>query len=360
MSKFSLNHYGYNDFFIKQQETFTDKNLIPARIISEHKGQYQIITEWGEKSAKLKGSYIYTVQNNEDFPCVGDFVMIDYNNKGEALIYALFERKSKFSRLRSKGRSENRMSSEQVVAANFDYVFIMVSINHNLNLRRIERYLTASWQSGATPVIVLTKADLCNDKSIIHSVENIALGVDIHLISTFTGEGMESLNRYFVQGKTTVFLGSSGVGKSTLVNALMGTDIMKINDIREDDSKGRHTTTYRQLIILPSGGMVVDTPGMRELALWEADDVLSNTFSDIESYALMCRFRDCTHRNEPGCVVREVLKNGTLPIERYESYLKLKKEIQYVESKSNRQIAEQIKKRNKDIAKFSKHLRKGR
>lgn len=339
---------------------YSDKSLIPARIVTEYKGLYRIITGRGEKPAKLKGTYLFTAQNPDEIPTVGDFVLVDYNDGGEAVIHALLARRSKFSRTRSKGRSENRVSNEQVVAANFDYIFIMSSLNHDLNLRRIERYLTAAWESGGVPVIVLTKADLCSDRSAVQKVEDIALGVDVHPISAYTGEGMEELNRYFMQGKTTVFLGSSGVGKSTLVNALMGEEIMKVKDIREDDSKGRHTTTHRQLITLPAGGMIIDTPGMRELALWEADEGLTGAFSDIEAYAAMCRFGDCSHEVEPGCAVREALENGSLSLERYDSFIRLKKEALYIESKSNRQAAEKIKKHDKDIAKAIKCIKKGR
>lgn len=355
-----LRNYGYNDFFITQAGMYSDKSLIPARIVAEYKGQYRIITGRGEKPAKLKGTYLFTSQNPDEIPTVGDFVLVDYNDSGEAVIHALLARRSKFSRTRSKGRSENRVSNEQVVAANFDYVFIMTSLNHDLNLRRIERYLTAAWESGGVPVIVLTKADLCSDRSAVQKVEDIALGVDVHSISAYTGEGMEELNRYFTQGKTTVFLGSSGVGKSTLVNALMGEEVMKVKDIREDDSKGRHTTTHRQLITLPAGGMIIDTPGMRELALWEADEGLTGAFPDIEAYAAMCRFGDCSHEVEPGCAVREALENGSLSVERYDSFIRLKKEALYIESKSNRQAAEKIKKRDKDIAKAIRCIKKGR
>lgn len=338
----------------------TEGNLMVARIIEEHKGQYKILTELGEKRAVLKGTYIHKAVNPSDFPAVGDFVMVDFNKAGDAIIYELLQRKSKFSRSRSKGREDERDSIEQVVAANFDYVFIMASLNQDFNLRRLERYLTAAWQSGAIPVLVLTKADLCSDFSILSEINSVAVGVEVYTISSFTGEGLDNIKKYFIEGKTIVFLGSSGVGKSTLVNCLLGEEKMKVNTIRKDDSKGRHTTTHRQLISLPTGAMIIDTPGMRELALWDSEEGISNSFSDIKKLATMCKFSDCTHSREPQCAVKKAIEDGTLDIGRYESYVKLQREARYFESKSNRQLQEAIEKRMKDISKFSKAKKKFR
>ena len=206
----------------------------------------------------------------------------------------------------------------------------MQSLNNNFNLRRIERYLSISWQSGGIPVIILTKSDLVRDvEEYIRKVEGIAIGVDIHAISCKTGEGIKDIEKYFEKGKTLVFLGSSGVGKSTLVNTLYGEEIMKTSDIREEDSRGRHTTTSRNLIMLPNGAMIIDTPGMRELGMWDAQDGIDKTFTDIEEYLGKCKYRDCTHTSEPGCAILEAIDNGELSIERYNSYIKLKNEDRY-------------------------------
>ena len=219
------------------------------------------------------------------------------------------------------------MPRDQAVAANFDFVFIMQSLNMDFNPKRLERYLTLAWQSGATPVILLTKADLVDDYwDYLTAVERVAAGVNTHVVSAHTGHGLERLNAYLQPGKTVVFLGSSGVGKSSLVNALAGEVIMTVNSIREDDSKGRHTTTHRQLTRLKSGVMIIDTPGMRELGMWDVSEGLGDAFVDVEKFMGRCRFSDCRHESEPGCAVRAALDRGELDISRWESYRKLKEE----------------------------------
>ena len=213
------------------------------------------------------------------------------------------------------------------MAANFDYVFILQSLNHDFNPKRLERYLTLSWQSGATPVILLTKADLVEDYwGYLTQVERVAMGVNTHVVSAHTGYGLPRLNAYLQPGKTVVFLGSSGVGKSSLVNALAGEEIMAVSAIREDDSRGRHTTTHRQLITLNSGVSIIDTPGMRELGMWEVDEGITDAFCDVEQYLGKCRFSDCRHENEPGCAIRAAIASGALDGARWESYRKLKEE----------------------------------
>jgi ribosome biogenesis GTPase / thiamine phosphate phosphatase len=349
-----IENYGYNDFFRAQAEAIKagEENLTSARVIEVHREQYKIVSEHGENSAKLKGSIFYNENINNEYPAIGDFVLVKPNPYGEAVIYSVLERKSKFSRLDSFNEVE------QVVASNFDYVFIMTSLNHDFNLKRVERYLAAAWQSGAEPVIVLTKTDLCSNYwHYAAQIEKLALRVPVIPVSAFTGEGLDELKEYIKPSVTIVFLGSSGVGKSSLVNAVAGEGIMKVSSIREDDSKGRHTTTHRQLIMLKNGTMIIDTPGMRELGMWNVSEGLDNTFSEIDALSSECRFRDCSHESEPGCAVRMALESGELPAERWQNYLKLKKESKFAERKESLNARMKEKAREKSIAKFQKEVK---
>ena len=302
---------------------------IPARVTAVHKERYQIVCAHGEAYARLKTREYYV--DGESFPTTGDFVMIDYVPNGDSRILSTLPRRTYFSR-----RDPDKGRGEQAVAANFDYVFLMQSLNMDFNPKRLERYLTLTWQSGAVPVVVLTKADLAEDYSgYLAEVERVAAGVDIHIVSARTGFGMEGLRKYLVPGKTIVFLGSSGVGKSSLVNALAGEEVMAAGEIRESDSKGRHTTTHRQLLRLRSGVMIIDTPGMRELGMWGVDGGLEEAFADVERYLGKCRFRDCRHDREPGCAIRLAIEAGELDESRWESYQKLKAEAQSAQDKQS-------------------------
>lgn len=326
----NIKSYGYTEFYERQIEEFDirDKELIPARIIEVHREIYHIATEFGKNTAKLKGSLFYNDEQNNIYPVIGDFVLVRRNPQGEDIIYKVLDRISKFSRIDSFNKKE------QIVATNFDYVFIMTSLNHDFNIKRIERYLTAAYQSGAIPVIILTKSDLCSDCNYYKVlIEKIAIGVPIIVVSSFTGDGLYELNNYIKPTKTIVFLGSSGVGKSSLINAIAGGEIMKVNDIREDDSKGKHTTTHRQLVMLENGTMIIDTPGMRELGMWDVSEGINTSFEDVEEFASKCKFYNCSHESEPGCRVKEALENGELSIERWDNYTKLKKEAKFAEFK---------------------------
>ncbi len=293
---------------------------IPARITAVHKERYEIVCEYGMTHARLKRKEYYG--GSEVFPTTGDFVMIQYIPNGDSQILATLPRKTLFSR-----REPGPVPRDQAVAANFDYVFIMQSLNMDVNPKRLERYLTLTWQSGAIPVILLTKADLVEDYwDYLTQVGRVAAGVNTHVVSAHTGFGLQRLNAYLQPGKTVVFLGSSGVGKSSLVNALAGEEIMTVNGIRENDSKGRHTTTHRQLLRLPSGCLIIDTPGMRELGMWDVSQGLSDAFADVEKFLGKCRFSDCRHESEPGCGIRAALDSGELELARWESYRKLKEE----------------------------------
>ena len=320
---------------------------IPARVTAQHKERYEIVCENGAAYARLKTKEYYT--GTEAFPTTGDFVMVNYIENGDSQIISTLPRRTFFSR-----RDPNPGRGEQAVAANFDYVFIMQSLNLDFNPKRLERYLTLAWQSGATPVILLTKADLVEDYwDYISQVEKVAAGVNVHVISAHSGYGMNRLNAYLQPGKTVVFLGSSGVGKSSLVNALAGAEIMTVNGIREDDSKGRHTTTHRQLIRLRNGVMIIDTPGMRELGMWDVSEGLADAFTDVERLIGKCRFSDCRHEREPGCAIRAAIDSGELEAARWESYRTLKEEAVDKEEMLRRK-----REWSKGVAKYNKQRKK--
>ena len=300
---------------------------IPARVTSVHKERYGIVCEHGDTFARLKTREYYL--DGQAFPTTGDYVMINYIDNGDSQILATLPRRTYFSR-----KDPDPARGEQAVAANFDYVFIMQSLNLDFNPKRLERYLTLAWQSGAIPVVVLTKADLTGDYGdYLVRIEQVAAGVDVRIVSARTGFGMDTLKEYLTPGNTIVFLGSSGVGKSSLVNALAGEEVMTAGEIREDDSKGRHTTTHRQLLRLSGGVMIIDTPGMRELGMWGVTEGLEAAFSDVEQYLGKCRFRDCRHESEPGCAIRQAIAAGELDAARWESYRNLQSEAKYADDK---------------------------
>ena len=350
----NIKDYGLRENLIKN----IDESKTIARIIATHKDRYEIVCNNGQGFAKIKRGCYYD-NPNSIYPTTGDFVIIEWNSTGDSMICETLKRESSFSRTASSSDRNHELHNqhEQLVAANFDYVFIMQSLNNNFNLHRLERYLSLSWESGAIPVIILTKSDLVeNIQEYIEQVESIAFGVDVYAVSCITGYGLDSIKKYFSKGNTIVFLGSSGVGKSTLVNTLYGDNVMKTSDIREEDSRGRHTTTSRNLIMLPNRAMIIDTPGMRELGMWNAENGINKTFQDIEQYIGMCKFSDCTHTNEPGCKILEAIVNGEIDQERFEQYLKLQKESRY--NTDSNQYLQEKKNKFKEISKINKHNRK--
>lgn len=297
----------------------------------QNKGIYKAVTEKGELFAETSGKLSYSARTLSDFPAVGDFVMLDRDTDegGNAVIHALLPRQSAFIR-----RAAGTGNAPQVVAANIDTVFICMSLNNDFNLRRLERYLAAAWESGASPVVVLTKRDLCADAEEKRAAaQQRAMGAPVLLTSSMEEDGLAAVLPYIKPGGTVALLGSSGVGKSTLINRLLGADTLETNGLRNDD-KGRHTSTSRELVLLPRGGVVIDTPGMRELGMWEVSDGLEKSFEDVESFISRCRFSDCTHTGEPGCAVAAELQSGELLPERWASYQKLKQESAYSNDKN--------------------------
>jgi ribosome biogenesis GTPase / thiamine phosphate phosphatase len=319
-----LQDLGWSDQLETEFEPHAALGLAPARVAVEHRGGYVVYTEAGEERAEVVPKLRASAMRRADFPAVGDWVALR-----DGLVHAVLPRRTKFSRTGSS--AEGREADEQVVAANVDVVFLVTAFGRDFNVRRLERYLVMAWESGAEPVILLTKSDLAEDvEGPVLETEAVAFGVPIHVVSAVTGDGLDTVRAYLAPGRTTALLGSSGVGKSTLVNRLAGEELLATAEIRTD-GRGRHTTSHRELVLLPDGGLVLDTPGMRELQLWESAEGLGEAFMDVEALAGQCRFSDCAHRSEPGCAIRRALARGELDRGRYASYEKLKRELHRLE-----------------------------
>jgi ribosome biogenesis GTPase len=327
-----LERLGWNEHFEAHMVPYLDAGLKAGRVAAEHRGSYSLFMEQGETSAVITGKLRYHANGREDYPAVGDWVVVKPEDDF-ASIQAILPRRSSFSR-----KEAGLVTEEQIVAANVDTVFLVTALNQDYNLRRIERMLVLAWDSGANPVILLSKSDLCHDVQVkLNEVTSIAPGVPIHVISALDDSGLEELKSYIGHGQTVALLGSSGVGKSTLVNRLLGYDAMDVNAVRQGDDRGRHTTTHRELLPLPTGGIVIDTPGMREFQLWDDNGGLNSTFDDILVLSQNCQFNDCRHRDEPGCAVRKAIQQGSLSDVRLQSYWKMERELLYMERKIAKQ-----------------------
>jgi ribosome biogenesis GTPase / thiamine phosphate phosphatase len=336
----------FNSILESLNEGIMDVNKL-GRIVTEQKGAYRVMTQTEEILCKISGKLRFETVSREDLPAVGDWVQLSEEG---SIIEKVFPRISKFSRKKAGQEAE-----EQIIAANIDTIFILSSLNDELNIGRIERYLLLCWESGANPVVILTKADTCMDAvEKRKEVEGNLHGVKVLTISSITKEGIEELSPFLEMGKTVALVGSSGVGKSTLTNLLVDADVQKTKEIRETDDKGRHTTTHRELFLLENGASIIDTPGMREIQLWQGQEGLSTQFNDIEELALSCRFNDCSHNEEPGCRIKEAILAGELDHNRLSQYQKLQKEIAYTERRGNKRLESLERKKWKNIGKQRK------
>lgn len=339
----NLNDLGWDDAFAASLEPYD--NCIPGRVSAQHRGEYDVLTEAGEQRARVAGRLRHDASSGADLPAVGDWVALR-----EQSIQGVLPRRSAFLRKVNLGASE-----AQVLAANIDTVFVVSGLDADFSPRRLERYLTLAWESGASPALVLTKADLCGDPlAMLLEAEQVAMGVPVYLVSNVTGEGHNELTTYLQPAKTIALLGSSGVGKSSLANGLLGHGAQATKEIAEDGT-GRHTTTARQLLRLPGGAMLVDTPGLREVQLWDAEDGIQEAFADVDELAAGCRFNDCAHMREPGCAVQEAIDEGRLPRERLQSYRALQRELARLARKQDARLRSE--ERKKRVA-FAKSLRK--
>ncbi len=346
-----LNSLGWNDELTAAFRPHIEQGYIAGRIAVEHRGTYVAYTEHGERWSEISGRMRHEADGRGALPAVGDWTALEPRPGNDwASIHAVLPRRTSFSRKVAGFETE-----EHVLAANIDVVWIVGALTRELSARRMERFLAVAWDSGAEPVVVLTKADLGqSDPDRLAEVESIAVGATVLVTSAVTGEGMQEMRELLDGHKTAAVLGSSGVGKSTLINSLIGEDRLETHETRSDDV-GRHTTTRRELVLIPSGGMVIDTPGLRELVMWEGDT--DTVFSDIAALADKCRFNDCGHLAEPGCAVRDAIATGELELERFRSYGKMQRELAYVEGRKQGKRNAQNK-RGKAIAKAHRQRKK--
>ncbi len=350
---YSLEDLGWGPFFDQQLDDYERRDFVPARVAEELRGAYRLISAAGDLLGAVPGRLMHEAAARDEYPAAGDWVLVrPLPGEDRGTIVRTLDRRTKLSR-----QSAGESTGEQVLAANVDTVFVVSSLNREFNLRRIERYLAAVWQSGAQPVVLLNKSDLCPDRAMfVTEVEAIAPATPVHAVSAAEGDGVDAVWRYLVPGRTAVFVGSSGVGKSTIINRLLDRPVLATAGIRDDD-KGRHTTTSRQMLLVPGGGVIIDTPGLKVLALWDGGG-LGQAFADVDSLADACVFRDCRHELEPGCAVRAAVTEGLLDEDRVRSYRKLERERNYAARWQDWSLQQAEKKKWKLIQR--QHRQRGR
>jgi ribosome biogenesis GTPase len=357
----SLEQLGYDSFVAQHAKTILEKGWALARVTQEHRGSYCIRTEIVELPAEVAGRMMFQAASRIDYPAVGDWVGVElYNNNRRAVIRSVLPRRTTLVR-----KAIGRNTEQQIIATNVDIVFIVQALDQNFNFSRVERYLVVARESGAMPILLFSKKDRCAAnlvEQIQQQTQTLASGTPVIPYDIHNAEEIALIAAFIHIGKTCCFIGPSGAGKSTLINQLVGHEILATGEVREFDAKGRHTTTARQLIAMERGGMLVDTPGIRELGVWSSATGMDETFDDIQELASQCLFRDCTHTHEPHCAVQKALEIQTLSAERLDSFLKLQRETNHVEAKKNRATAgekkERDKKRSKELKQHLKH--KGR
>lgn len=356
MTTSTLEQYGWDEFFAASFADYARDGYAAGRVLLQHNRTYVLHTKDGEMPAETAGRLRHQARGNADLPAVGDWVVIRVRGGGEwkATIHEVLPRRSMFSRKMAGSRTE-----EQIVAANIDTLFLVTGLDNDFNPRRIERYLIMARESGARPVVILNKADVgeaLEEKR--KDVEAVALEVPVIIMSAKQGEGLEQLMPYLEAGQTVSLIGSSGVGKSTIINRLLGREKQKTSDVRESDERGQHTTTHRELLMLPTGALIIDTPGMRELQLLVRDQGLRDTFDDIRALGENCHFRDCQHQNEPQCAVKAALESAELDAERFANYRKMQDEMAALAIKQNVRASEAEKERTKKVHHALKHKKR--
>jgi ribosome biogenesis GTPase len=349
LSDGTLAALGWTDELEAAFTTYAERGFLPARVVAEHRGGYAVRSELGDRLAHARGR-LRDDEIRGGMPAVGDWVVVVDAPGDRFAIEALLPRRTKVSRKTPWLKAE-----EHVLAANVDTVVLVAGLDGDFNPRRLERYLTAAWDSGADPVLVLTKLDLCDDEGKLVDAEAVGVGLPIYALSNITGEGLDAVRQLLRPARTFVLLGSSGAGKSTLANSLAGRQVMETGGLR-NDGRGRHTTRHRQLLVMPGGAILIDTPGLRELQVWEGD--LDSAFADIVELAAQCRFGDCAHETEPDCAVGEALATGELDPQRWSNYLKLQRELRSIEARSSRRLQRELKSRWKARARETRRARR--
>ena len=351
----TLQELGWDEARARESEPWAGKPAHqPGRVLIGFNYLYRVGIEGGEIDAVLAGRLKHRAERQGELPAVGDWVAVRKRPEDHGAIVAVLPRRSRFSR-----RLAGNVTDEQVVAANVNLTFIVMALDEDYSLRRLERYLLLSHESGAAPVVLLTKPDVGDDvERRVAEVRAIAQDVPVHVLNPKAGEGVEHVVHYLTRGRTGALLGSSGVGKTTLINRLVGSDVRRTRDVRAADSKGRHTTTNRELVVLPNGGLLIDTPGMRELQLWDVGNAVRDTFDDIEALAASCHFTDCAHRDEPRCAVKAAVEGGSLAADRLDSYLTLQAELAHLERQQDERALNEEKRRGRIGAKSLRQVLK--